>query len=100
MALAADGTPLNRLSVDLAARMPRAVSINVDLSGVSTGHRILLLAVVGSTNDLKPTSFNLFKRMLVSIDSCNKEIIPKILHIANLLKRGKGLLQVKIYAKI
>lgn len=52
VALAADGTPLNRLSVDLAARMPRAVSINVDFSGVSTGHRILLLAVVGSTNDV------------------------------------------------
>ncbi|SFE46143.1 hypothetical protein SAMN04487869_10895 [Marinobacter sp. DSM 26671] len=52
VALAADGTPLNRLSVDLSARMPRAVSINVDFSGVSTGHRILLLAVVGSTNDV------------------------------------------------
>lgn len=52
VALAGDGTPLNRLSVDLAARMPRAVSINVDFSGVPAGHRVLLLAIVGSTSDL------------------------------------------------
>ena len=51
VALAGDGTPLNRLPVDLAARMPRAVSVNVDFSGISTGHRVLLLAIVGSTND-------------------------------------------------
>ncbi len=51
VALAADGTPLHRLPVALAARMPRAVSIDVDLSAVPTGHRVMLLALAGSTAD-------------------------------------------------
>ena len=45
------GNPLHRLSVPLAARMPRAVSANVDLSAVPSGRRVLLLAVAGSTAD-------------------------------------------------
>jgi len=49
--LAADGTPLHRLSVPLAARMPRAVAINIDLSAVPRGHRVLLIAIAGSTVD-------------------------------------------------
>ncbi|WP_152207346.1 hypothetical protein [Marinobacter changyiensis] len=49
--LATDGTPLHRVSVPLAARMPRAVSINIDLSGVPNGHRVLLVAIAGSTAD-------------------------------------------------
>ncbi|MDO6442333.1 hypothetical protein [Marinobacter sp. 2_MG-2023] len=49
--LAADGMPLHRLQVPLAARMPRAVSINIDLSAVPTGHRVLLIAIAGSTAD-------------------------------------------------
>ena len=49
--LAGDGTPLHRLSVPLAARMPRAVAINIDLSAVPRGHRVLLVALAGSTVD-------------------------------------------------
>jgi len=49
--LATDGTPLHRLQVPLAARMPRAVSVNIDLSAVPTGQRVLLVAIAGSTVD-------------------------------------------------
>ena len=49
--VATDGTPLHRLSVPLAARMPRAVAINIDLSAVPNGHRVLLVAIGGSTAD-------------------------------------------------
>lgn len=49
--LAADGAPLHKLPVPLAARMPRAVSINIDFSAVPTGHRVLLVALAGSTAD-------------------------------------------------
>lgn len=45
------GNPLHRLSVPLAARMPRAVSANVDLSAVPNGRRVLLLAIAGSSAD-------------------------------------------------
>ncbi|MEE2733556.1 MAG: hypothetical protein VYA55_22230 [Pseudomonadota bacterium] len=45
------GNALHRLSVPLAARMPRAVSANVDLSAVPNGRRVLLLALAGSTAD-------------------------------------------------
>lgn len=49
--LATDGTPLHRLSVPLAARMPRSVAINLDLSGIPAGNRVMLLALAGSTTD-------------------------------------------------
>jgi len=47
------GSALHRLSVDLAARTPRAVSINMDLSTATfpAGNRVLLLAVAGSSAD-------------------------------------------------
>ena len=45
------GSPLHRLPVPLDARMPRAVSIDVDLSAVTAGHRVLLVAVAGSSVD-------------------------------------------------
>lgn len=45
------GAPLHRLNVALDARMPRAVSIDVNYSAVGNGHRVLLLAFVGSTAD-------------------------------------------------
>jgi hypothetical protein len=48
------GATVHALRVPVDARMPRAVPIDVDLSGVTTtpnGHRVLLLAVVGSTRD-------------------------------------------------
>ena len=45
------GSPLHRLGISLAARMPRAVSANIDLSAVPNGHRVLLLAVAGSSAD-------------------------------------------------
>jgi len=51
VALASDGTPLNRLAVPLAARMPRSVTANIDLSTVQDGRRVLLLAIAGSTAD-------------------------------------------------
>jgi hypothetical protein len=43
--------PLHRLPVAVDARLPRAIPIDVDLSGVSNGHHVLLLAIVGSTVD-------------------------------------------------
>jgi hypothetical protein len=49
--LATDGTALHRLQVPLAARMPRAVSVNIDLSAIPTGQRVLLVAIAGSTAD-------------------------------------------------
>lgn len=45
------GSPLHRLAVPLAARMPRAVSASIDLSGLPNGRRVLLLAIAGSTAD-------------------------------------------------
>jgi len=51
---AADGTPLHRLSVALSARMPRAVPIDLDLSGATIareGDRVMLLAIAGSSVD-------------------------------------------------
>jgi hypothetical protein len=45
------GAHRNPLTVPLAARLPRAVPIDVDLSGVSQFHRVLLLAIAGSTGD-------------------------------------------------
>lgn len=43
--------PLHPLPVALDARLPRAVSIDVDLSAVPTGNRVLLLAIAGSAVD-------------------------------------------------
>jgi len=48
------GAPLNRLAVELDARLPRAVPIDVDLSppGVpATDQVVLFLAIAGSTSD-------------------------------------------------
>lgn len=53
------GRALHDLDVRLDARMPRAVPIDVDLSapsvpggpGIPDGHRVLFLAIVGSTVD-------------------------------------------------
>lgn len=42
---------LDRLTVPLDARLPRAVSVDVDLSGVPNGHQLMVLAVVGSSVD-------------------------------------------------
>lgn len=47
----AAGASLHGLPVSLDARMPRAVSVDVDLSGVAANHRVLFLAVVGSAVD-------------------------------------------------
>ncbi len=49
--LAADGTPLHRLAVPLSARMPRAVAIDIDLTSIPSGNRVMLLALAGSTAD-------------------------------------------------
>lgn len=43
--------PLHRLPVQLDARLPRAIPIDLDLSAVPHGHHVLLLACVGSTAD-------------------------------------------------
>ncbi|MBA2952938.1 hypothetical protein GON03_23200 [Nocardioides sp. MAH-18] len=48
---APDGTPLHRLPTTLDARMPRAVSVDVDLTGVPRNHFVLFLAIVASTGD-------------------------------------------------
>lgn len=45
------GVAWNALTSVLDARLPRAVSIDVNLSDVPSGHRVLLLALVGSTAD-------------------------------------------------
>jgi hypothetical protein len=45
------GASVHRLPTSLDARMPRAVPIDVDLSGVPSGHRVLFLAIVGSNTD-------------------------------------------------
>ena len=45
------GGPLHRLPVPLDARLPRAIPIDLDLSGVSANHHVLLLALVGSSLD-------------------------------------------------
>jgi hypothetical protein len=41
----------HRLAVGLDARLPRAISVDVDLSGVTAGHFVMLLALVGSSVD-------------------------------------------------
>ncbi len=45
------GATIHRLPVALDARMPRAVSVDVDLAGVHPNHFVLFLAIVGSTGD-------------------------------------------------
>jgi len=45
------GASIHRLPVALDARMPRAVSVDVDLTGVTKNHFVLFLAIVGSTAD-------------------------------------------------
>lgn len=44
-------TPLHRLPTTLDARLPRAVSVDVDLSGVDNSDFVLFLAIGGSTLD-------------------------------------------------
>jgi hypothetical protein len=51
VATAGNGAALRTLLTTLDARLPRAVSIDVDLSGVTSGHRLMFLALVGSTVD-------------------------------------------------
>jgi hypothetical protein len=49
------GSAVHRLASKLDAFMPRAVSINVDLSGVTTpGNHVLFLAVCGSSAEAPP----------------------------------------------
>jgi hypothetical protein len=45
------GSPLHRLPVPLDARMPRAVSVDMGLSGVTAGHHVLIMAFAGSSVD-------------------------------------------------
>ena len=45
------GSPLHRLPVPLDARLPRAVSIDVDLSAVGSWRRVTFVALVGSSVD-------------------------------------------------
>ncbi len=47
----AGGAAMQTLHTPLDARLPRAVSVDVDLSGVTSGHRVLVLALVGSLAD-------------------------------------------------
>jgi hypothetical protein len=51
VATAGLGAAIQRLPVSLDARLPRAVPIDVDLSGVTAGHRVLFLAISGSSLD-------------------------------------------------
>jgi hypothetical protein len=46
------GGQLSRLPASLDARLPRAISIPVDFTGVAAGERVLLTAFVGSSVDL------------------------------------------------
>ncbi|MCW2497524.1 hypothetical protein, partial [Jatrophihabitans sp.] len=45
------GSAMQTLRTALDARLPRAVSIDIELSAVPEGHSVLLLALVGSTDD-------------------------------------------------
>lgn len=45
------GSAVHRLGVPLDARLPRAISIDVDLSSVPVNHHVALVAVVGSSLD-------------------------------------------------
>ena len=45
------GSAMQTLHTPLDARLPRAVSVDVDLSGVTSGHRVLVVALVGSLAD-------------------------------------------------
>lgn len=47
----APGNPLHRLGVPLSARLPRAASINLDLSTVQNGRSVMLMALAGSDVD-------------------------------------------------
>lgn len=49
--VASDGTPLHRLPLDLSARTPRAVAVPFDTSPIPMSHRVLLLALAGSSVD-------------------------------------------------
>jgi hypothetical protein len=48
------GVAWNTLSVPVDARLPRAITFDVDLSAVPDNHHVLFLAVVGSTADDMP----------------------------------------------
>lgn len=45
------GSGVHRLALPLDARLPKAVSIDVDLRAVPDWHRVALVAIVGSTTD-------------------------------------------------
>jgi hypothetical protein len=49
LATSGAGAPIHQLSVPLDARMPRAISVDVDLSAVPAGHFVMFVAVVGSS---------------------------------------------------
>jgi hypothetical protein len=46
------GTFVHQLPIEVDARLPRAVSINLDLSNPALGRRVALLAITASTADL------------------------------------------------
>jgi hypothetical protein len=48
------GSAQHPLTTLLDARLPRAVSVDVDLAGVTAGHRVLVVALVGSGADDPP----------------------------------------------
>jgi hypothetical protein len=50
------GNRVHRLAQALDARLPKAVSIDVDLSGVPDWHRVALVALAGSTTDPMTTA--------------------------------------------
>jgi hypothetical protein len=49
------GSRVHRLGQALDARLPKAVSVDIDLSAVTEWHRVLVVAIVGSTTDALTT---------------------------------------------
>jgi len=47
---------VHRLGHVLDARLPKAVSVDIDLSAVTEWHRVLVVAIVGSTTDALTTA--------------------------------------------
>ncbi len=57
--ISAGATTVHRLPTTLDAFMPKAVSVDVDLSAVPRGHHVLLMAICGGTAEVPPAPVGL-----------------------------------------
>jgi hypothetical protein len=62
------GSAVHRLPLALDAFVPRAISIDVDLSAVATGDHVLLVAVCGGSTETPPAPAGLQNGVSTVVD--------------------------------